>query len=99
MSPEPENGPNFRYRHSETIEDLGCRPLARPYGAVDRPVRDGRRLGPGPVNAPERFPEQPPVAREDPRREMRHGAAARPCLLPPTRLDDLRRSGGPPSEP
>src|SRR5438093_7855730 len=52
MSPEPENGPNFRYRPSEAIEDLGGRPLARPYGAVDRPVRDGRRLGPGPVNAP-----------------------------------------------
>src|SRR5882724_282517 len=76
---------------SEAIEDLGGRPLARPYGAVDRPVRDGRRLGPGPVNAPERFLEQPPVAREDPRREMRHRTAARPFLLPPSRLDELRR--------
>src|SRR5438094_7931308 len=94
MSPEPENGPNFRYRHSEAIEDLGGRPLARPYGAVDRPVRDGRRLGPGPVNAPERLVEQPPIAREDPRREMRHRTAARPFLLPPGRLEDCPASLG-----
>src|SRR3989441_1680146 len=45
---------------SEATEDLGGRPLARPYGAVDRPVRDctWRRPPPSRARGSRRVPER-----------------------------------------
>ena len=67
------------------VEDLCSDPLARADRAVDRAVRDGRRLGAGPVHASERLPQQMSVARERAEREMRHGASAGPFLASTTK--------------
>ena len=50
--------------------------LTREDGTVDRAVRFRRRLGPGPVHAAERLPEQRSVLGEDARRQVCHRTAA-----------------------
>ncbi len=71
------------------FEYLCCRPLTRTDSAVDRAVRYGRGLGPGPMNSTERLAQQVPVAREDARAEVRERAPARLWLVEPCGLDDL----------